>query len=373
MRHQNAFKLFGSSLVLEATFLLALSSGPCWGQGREVRSIEYSDPRGATASVTNSNPFGSDQTSLHALEERLSKTFNFLKFTDSVSGAPVPRNLPRVVVVPEKSKNLGLLNNNEDWTLSDLIEGLPGTSDSEDRSKYGVSEGDERFARPSYEDPLDNLRGDDWLVQGVGEDAFWKKPRGSRSSPMLSNDEEGAQRRSAFSTTRIDAENSRWSRNQGRQGQVSDRNASSSLGRREVADFGSPEVYGLNRRARLDAFAQRQEAYRRLLGYAPRPSSAQPLQRTPPTGLGQGLETGGSTLSRQNTPESFGGADNFGFGALSPVTPFDHQSLYPAVPTAPQRPTAGYSFEQEEKQRLSTPSYQRDTPSPFTSQPRRDF
>jgi len=334
-------------------------------QDRGSRPIEFSEPRTGADAPTNDQNFGSERRRLTDLEDRLSKTFSFFEFEDSMSGAPAPRAPRRAPVAAKPSKRSGFLVDEKDWAFSDPLSSL---KDADQEEAYGDhllpgENGDSRSAQREA-NLLNSLRGDDWLVNGAERETFWEmSPASSGRDPneagLLNGHNEQADQ-----TFDAASDEDLWPR------------LERLLGAKD-STISVPETRDSERRSFVDAepgawdpfLRQRRETrteqYRALVGFGVN----DPLNGSMVNGA---PELSGNDVSRYGptplTMEGFGGGRSR--QSLQPVMSAGRSSLTPTAPAAPSRTTVFDSLEVEPPLSSAPAS---TVSKPFYQRPQRQF
>ncbi len=131
----------------------------------EFRPIEFSEPSDNSNQVTNVQNLATEHRRLQGLEDRSSKTLDFLRFDDSLSGLPAPKPMRWVSVPTKPTKPSGLLEGLADWGMIDERR-VPHTM-SRDTSASDLPMGLNGLGESASkgESLLDSLRREDWLVK----------------------------------------------------------------------------------------------------------------------------------------------------------------------------------------------------------------
>ena len=344
--------------------MLLFSACPSHAQSRGARPIEFSEPRDKRGQATNDQQFGAERRRLTDLEDRLSKTFNFFDFEDSMSGAPAPRMPRRVPVVPKQAKPSGLLTDGEDWAVSPGMSTLDDMENEENRADHPFDPDTRDDYRPKEADLLNSLKSEDWLVNATMSEGFWEMPLVARQDPTERPPWESSLQQdiSSFDSRKTEDLRPRLEGLLGR-----NEHMESPFGNRDGGNrsFSGENAYELGRasQARVDT---RRDEYRALLGMEVKPETSQSLAITTPGSSGRRYD------SFEASSQVFANPDSRSQRSLYPVRSADRSSLYPTAPTAPQRPSLLDPIEVERASN-SAPPPASAVSNPFYEPPRRQF
>jgi len=329
-----------------------------------TRPIEFSEPRGEKAPITNAQTIGSERSSLSRLEERLSSTFDVFKLGDSMSGAPAapPLPRPRVVVPRQTDKGSGLFDEDKDWLLGDLLGDSkePSIFQSLLEGRKDAGRGDRLDGLGESPNPLDNLRGDNWLLRGIWGDSYWNKTPGPDLTGTLRPGDNAFQPFEALPATDPMA-GSGASQLEGVMGM--NRPAANLFGISDAQEMTGERDFGTRLASPFSRdYNQRRDAYRSLLGMEPRLAPATPNPFDTPNSGGSLPQT-----TRPSTPAFSQPAQ--GWNTQAPTAP--RRSFYSDLLAPPKPPTATPSL--EPVQDWNTPPTRSRPANPFIEPPRRGF
>jgi hypothetical protein len=354
--------------TIALTLLVLLTGLPYSGpaQRTDSRPIEFSEPRENKSTRTNSGEFGSERRRLSDLEDRLSKTFDFFQFEDSLSGSPAFTTPRRTVVSPKNPKTSVKPSKAEDWlTANPLDEDLPAELFSADRFSE-LAAPDQQQDRSTL---LDSLRGEDWLVRGTMGATFWEIPvvQTKAANEQVPWDSFGQR---PVAQKERGADEDFESRLQNFLSRTSGAESRFELPDRKFPTARNLEPFAPDQTFRRGGLDQRREEYRDLVGLNTKPAS---IPAPAGSGLYGGSQTGPGTYPsylQASRPAST--ATTLTGSSLHPVRSSERESLYPGSPYAPQRPSVLDTLDIEPQ---ATPSVapENRVSSPFYQPPRRQF
>lgn len=370
MNTEVAFQLLRPSFALSIVGILIFQTAAGYAQSRDSKPIKFSKPRDNGDPPASSEEFSPEKRRLTDLEESLSKTFNFLDFEDSMSGAPAPRALRRVIA-PKQPSTSGLLED-ENWMLSDSLSKLRDSMRDEEGFIDGPFDlGQREDYVPKGANFLNSLRSEDWLVNAARDETYWEKQTlnspeaNKRSSAELST----PQVINPFNMSPAEPLRPRLEGLLGRS-----EHPELYFRERDVAarPFIGGNDYELGQPVKSRS-AVRHDEYRALLGLAAKDATVRQPKKVVTDS--PGFERNSLTTSPFSSSTRTGGSPRndsrrslYGYGVPSE----ERSSLYPAAPTAPQKPSVLDSFE------IGQPTSTTPTPagvitSPFYQPPQRQF
>lgn len=351
------------------TLLLCLgSSAPLQAEG--ARPIEFSEPRDPTGRSTNSENPATERRRLTDLEDRLSKTFDFLEFEDSLSGLPntSPSPVRRVPNPARPAKPLNFWEQVEEWSLIDKSrqpEGWDTETGDRERS-FGIGERGTKASREK--NLLESLRSEDWLVRGSMSASFWEMPLIPRLDSPANNAPSGIpEGRDSLPLDRIQSAAVNPTRDLSAGWQSGPNITTGSRDRKEQAPDWSPPL-GPGAVARRETEVN-VDAYRNLLGMGSIPTRApadltSEVYRSIPGGMGVVPPPTAPSLGFE--PGRLQGS------SLQPLRPVDRALLAPIAPVAPSRPTVFDALQPETELEAASKPWG-NVSRPFYEAPRRRF